>query len=64
MNKREKQIVAGSLRDLRDYAALKLEQHRLDYSEDHAMVQTAVRMMLKAEVALAIVDPTDSITHS
>ena len=42
-----------ALRELRMYADLKLKQHRQDYSEEHCMVQTAIRMIATADAAIA-----------
>jgi len=52
MTKKQTQIMVEALHELRQYAALKLQQYRLEYPENHAMVQTAIRMRDIADNAL------------
>lgn len=42
-----------ALRDAKDYAELKLEGFRREYNEDHAMVQTPLRLLETINAALA-----------
>jgi hypothetical protein len=42
-----------ALKELRQYADLKLQGHRQDYPEDHCMVQTALRMIAVADAAIS-----------
>lgn len=42
-----------ALKELREYVDLKLQQHRQDYPEQHAMVQTAMRVIALANKAIA-----------
>ena len=47
-----------ALREAESYAELKLEGFRRDYSEDHAMVQTPLRLLATLRAAIARAEGT------
>ena len=50
----------AALREAESYAELKLEGFRRDYSEDHAMVQTPLRLLATLRAAIARAEGRDT----